>query len=305
MLLLSENRSVAMGSMHIADIAPILALVFLVILEVGWCFLSGYKFAGFSLALSAVVMMGAISFVYARTGRSRAFAQMAYFAALWIAFTVLGSIFTYLMASLRFPLLDDYFVKSDAAIGFNWLRWYRFLAEYQFVNFILGIAYGSPVLQLVVSIFYFSHTGQRERNTELWWIALISLVLTGVLSGIFPALGAFQYFKEDLSRAIHLPHLLALRDGSVKIFSLQEMQGIITFPSYHTVIAILFPYAYRGKGVLFFLFSMLNILMLLSTPTFGGHYLLDMVSGAVVAGLAIYFVRRVPNVLKLGAKVIQ
>lgn len=294
-----EKLPSATTSLQIAGIAPILALIFLGTVDVGLSCLAGYRFTGFSASLIATALMAAISYAYGRTGRSKVISEMAYYAALWIAYTAIGVIFTYLMASLRLPLLDDSFAKFDAAIGFKWLSWHRFLAEYQFVNLVLGIAYRSLILQIAVSVIYFSHIRQRERNAELWWTALIALLLTGVLSGIFPALGALQYFNEDLTKASHLPHLLALRNGSMTVFPLQEMQGIIAFPSYHTVLAILFTYAYRGKGVLFLLISLLNVLMLLSTPTFGGHYLVDMICGALVAGLAIYFVRCGPKMFKL------
>ena len=217
---------------------------------------------------------------------------MAYYAAMWIAFTVLGSIFTYLMARSRLPLFDDQFAGFDAAIGFDWLRWHGFLADFRAVNMVLNIAYASPLLQIAASVIYFSHIGQRERNAELLRIALVSLLFTGLVSAIFPALGAFHHFQADLPRATHLPHLLALRDGSMNVFSLPQMKGIIAFPSFHTVMAIMFTYAFRGKGAWFLLIGLLNILMLLSTPTFGGHYLVDMLSGALTAGLAIYLVRR-------------
>lgn len=286
-------------SLPIAGIAPVLALIFLGTLDVGLSYFAGYEFTGFASSLVVTAVMAGISYVYGRTGRSRAIAEMAYYAALWIAFTMLGVIFTYLMASPRLPLFDGIFARLDSAIGFEWLRWYGFLAEFRFVNLVLGFAYSSLILQIAGSIIYFSHIGQREKNSELWWSALISLVFTGALSAIFPALGAFHYYNVEIAKAIHLPHLLALRDGSMTIFSLHGMQGIIAFPSYHTVMAILFAYAYRGKGVWFLLIGLLNILMLLSTPTFGGHYLVDMVAGALVAGLAIYVVRHGPRTFKL------
>jgi len=288
------NEQVAgdIGPRQAAGIAPAWILLFLGILDLGLSWLAGYAFTEFSSVLAIIAGMAGISYGYGRSGRSRAIADMGYYAAMWIAFTVLGVIFTYLMAGSRLPLFDEHFARFDAAIGFDWPRWHRFLASVPYVNTLLNMAYSSLLLQIVLSVMYFSHIGQSRRNAELLWNAFISLLLTGVLSAIFPALGAFHYFQTDLPQAVHLPHLFALRDGSVRVFPLNQMQGIIAFPSFHTVMAILFTYAFRGRGVWFLLIGLLNILMLLSTPTFGGHYLADMVSGAMVAGLAIYLVRR-------------
>jgi membrane-associated phospholipid phosphatase len=152
-------------------------------------------------------------------------------------------------------------------------------------------AYASGLIQIFVSVIYFSHAGQSERNKELWWASNISLTLTAFFSGIFPALGAFHYYNTELTYAQHLPDLLALRNGSVTTFMLGEMQGIISMPSYHTIMAIISIYTFRGIGVWFPFICLLNILMLISIPTHGGHYLVDMIAGAVVAGAAIYFVR--------------
>jgi membrane-associated phospholipid phosphatase len=288
------NEQVAdeIGPRQAAEIAPAWILLSLGILDLGLSWLAGYAYTEFSSALAIIAIMAGISYGYGHSGRSRAIADMGYYAAMWIAFTVLGVIFTYLMATSRLPLFDDQFARFDAAIGFDWLRWYDFLASVPYVNTLLSMAYSSLLLQIVLSVMYFSHIGQSRRNAELLWNAFISLLLTGVLSAIFPALGAFHHFQTDLPQAVHLPHLLALRDGSMSVFPLKQMQGIIAFPSFHTVMAILFTYAFRGRGVWFLVIGLLNILMMLSTPTFGGHYLADMVAGAVIAGLAIQLVRR-------------
>jgi membrane-associated phospholipid phosphatase len=300
MLSHSEDRLLAgITSFQAIKISPVSALVLLAILDGALCWLAGYEFTGFLPSLVVITTMAGISYAYGRSGRSRALSEMAYYAALWLGFTTLGLIFTYLMASPRFPLYDEYFAALDAAIGFEWPRWHAFLANFSFVNLVLGLAYSSAMMQIVGSIIYFSHIGHGERNAELWWTALVSLLITAVLSAFFPALGAFQHFNTDLTKAIYLPHLLAIRDGSMTVFPLQETKGIIAFPSYHTVMAILFSYAFRGKGRMFWLVGLLNILMLLSTPTFGGHYLVDMLSGAAVAGLAIYLVRRGPRLFTL------
>lgn len=288
----NERAAGDVGPLQIAEIAPVWILVFLGALDLGLSYLARYAFTGFSFVLAPIALMAGISYAYRRNGRSRTIADMGYYGAMWISFTALGAIFTYLMARPGLPLLDDQFARFDAAIGFDWLRWHRFLAGFHSINLMLEIAYSSLLLQIMVSVIYFSHVGQSERNADLLWSAFIALLFTAVLSSVFPALGAFQHFHMDLPRATHLPHLLALRDGSMSVFPLYQMQGIIAFPSFHTVMAILFIYAFRGKGWWFLLIGLLNILMLLSTPTFGGHYFADMVSGALIAGLAIYLVSR-------------
>jgi hypothetical protein len=264
-------------------------------LELGWLHHAGYAFSGWTLTCAGLALLTAISVAYGVGGRSTSISGMAFYGATWVIFSVVGLVFTYLMATLQFPLLDENFVRIDAMLGFHWMTWHRWLQSYPLANQILYFAYFSGMLQVVFSIIYFSHVGKMERNDELLWAALISLSIVAIISGIFPALGAFHQFGIDLELGVHLAHLLALRDGSATTFALPTMQGIITFPSYHTVLAILLMHAFRGQRYWFAAVAALNSLMLLSTPTFGGHYLVDMLAGALVAALAIDVVRRMPD----------
>ncbi len=65
---------------------------------------------------------------------------------------------------------------------------------------------------------------------------------------------------------------------------------MITFPSYHSVMAVLLAYAARGT-FLSFLSLVLNALMLVSVPTEGGHYLTDAIAGIAIAVSSILLVR--------------
>jgi membrane-associated phospholipid phosphatase len=51
--------------------------------------------------------------------------------------------------------------------------------------------------------------------------------------------------------------------------------------------AVLLTYGFRGTGLIGRLIAVLNALMLLSLPSIGGHYLIDMIAGAVLALVAI------------------
>ena len=58
---------------------------------------------------------------------------------------------------------------------------------------------------------------------------------------------------------------------------------VLATPSYHTVLAVLFTYAFRGTGLLGCGIAALNVAMLISIPSIGGHYLVDVLAGAPLA----------------------
>ena len=64
-------------------------------------------------------------------------------------------------------------------------------------------------------------------------------------------------------------------------------------PSYHTVMAVLFTYAFRRTGVIGYGIATLNLVMLFSIPPIGGHYLVDVFAGGALA-LGAIAVQRAP-----------
>lgn len=264
------------------------ALALLAMLAGAWSVHAGLRFSPTWLTLFAVPV-AAVALLCDRAGRAKAWADGAYSLALWLVMLQVLNVLSFLAATLGGPLYDDQLEKIDAALGFSWRAWHDFVAAGPMFNAVLAVAYYSGLLQVLASLIYFAAIRQRAGNQELWWTALIGMLLTVATSALVPAIGAFAHFQADLARADHLTTLLALRDGSVTHFS--ETKGIVTLPSYHTTQAILLMYVHRAQPRVLPSVVLLNLLMLLSTPTFGGHYLVDMIAGAGVAAAAILAVR--------------
>ena len=61
-----------------------------------------------------------------------------------------------------------------------------------------------------------------------------------------------------------------------------ETDGIVFFPSYHTILAVLFANMARGRRW-FLPILLLNLLMIASVMSEGSHYGVDMLSGLALA----------------------
>jgi hypothetical protein len=152
------------------------------------------------------------------------------------------------------------------------------------------LAYASLLPQMALSALFFAATGRTARSGELLMLAALTLVPTMVISTLCPALGPFG--TKGGENAAFLPDLLALRAGGPWHFELQAMQGIITMPSYHVVLAVLFIHAFRRTGPIGWAVAGLNALMLPAIPPIGGHYFADMPVGGAIAVLGILSWRR-------------
>jgi hypothetical protein len=280
----------AQQSINAKKLAPFIFLLFLAGVDAVMAALLQIRFIGFALNLSVVALLLGVSVFYGSIRKNRRLNEISYHAALWGLIVSVTAPLTYVFAALNFKLYDDEFVVLDSILGFDWLSYYQFFTSGKIIAFVLMVAYYSMVPQILFAVLYFSHSREYARNDELFWTASISLGITSVLSGILPAAGALYYYRIGLDHAVHLHDFFALRDRTVTTFVLSHMEGIVTFPSFHTACAILLMYVYRGTRI-FFPVVWLNMLLLLSTPIFGGHYLVDMVGGGVVALLSICAVR--------------
>ena len=158
----------------------------------------------------------------------------------------------------------------------------------------LRIAYDSGMPQLVFVVVFLGCSGRPARLDEFMRLFIAATLLTILVSGPFPASGPWKYYSVPAHVDVSaLSHFEPLRDGSVRHIPLGDMQGLISIPSLHTAMAILFIYALRGCGLLFPLFAALNIGMIASTPIEGGHYFVDVLAGAALAvGLIVLSRRR-------------
>lgn len=272
-------------------LAPIAMLIVAAIIQLIWTSTHGYRFDGFLTSFLGTALLLAVALAYGVSGRSIALSNMAYFAALWIAFSIIGAIATYNFAALNYPLLDADFDTMDKALGFDWLSFYQFVEGEAWLSTILKIAYDSLLPQIAILVLYLSSLGKHNQSYELWWSAVIALTATALLSGLFPAAGTFAHYGVGIDRAVHLVHFHQLREGAHIVYAIPQMQGIITFPSYHVVLAILLTNAFSNTK-LFLVAGAFNIVMLIATPIYGGHYLVDMIAGAVIAVASLWCVRR-------------
>ncbi|WP_334189104.1 phosphatase PAP2 family protein [Noviherbaspirillum sp.] len=263
-------------------IAVTCGIALLGMVDLIWAHYIDLAFHGLSSILGSMLLLALIGVFYDLSGRSKRLSDMGYYAALWTGFSATAVIFTYLTASLNFPLHDALFADLDAKMGFDWVALYLAVEGYPRFSALLGWAYDSMYVQLFVSMLYFAHKQWTRKNDELLLIAFISLVVTSIFSGVFPAVCAWHYFDLGIERSVHLSHLLSLRNGTAASFSIDQMQGIVTLPSYHTVIALLLIYVYRDQKWSFLLILALNVLMLLSVPFRGGHYLVDMIAAGIL-----------------------
>jgi membrane-associated phospholipid phosphatase len=243
-----------------------------------------------------VIVVGAallgIAIGYRRFGMSPRLAALAEWTLLWISFSVSGALLTYLAAAHDGPLYDSSLAALDADLGFDWRAWFNLISAHPILRLPLSIAYRSLSFQICVSVLWLWLLRWEHRNAELLTNVTVGLLLTTAVFCLFPTLGPCVGMPE--CQDAYLQDLLGLRSGSLPSIDVMVLKGVIAFPSYHAVLAVLFTYAHR-RSVSFFPVAVINLLMLISIPSEGGHYLVDVAGGLVIGGLTILATRVLPS----------
>jgi hypothetical protein len=199
---------------------------------------------------------------------------------------------TYIAAAIAagFPLIDDTLARLDIVLfGFDWDAAARWVAARPAFEWALSIAYSSLPVQAMMLLVIGSLLRPGERNSEFIWIVIFSLSITISISIFTPALG-----KVGQVGTGYLEILEEIRSGTWRVFTYERAEGIVTFPSFHTTLAVVFTYiAARLHRCALAVFAPFNALMLVSIPPIGGHYVIDLCGGTAVAVFSIFMVRLV------------
>jgi hypothetical protein len=261
---------------------PAVAIVAMLAITAVWTPLARMTWQGPGLVsiLLAITALLAMS-VYAWLRNMPKLAETALFVFFYLLFPTVGVRLSFLLTTLDRPLIDGLLLAGDRALGFDWRAYAAFVASHPIYHALTFAAYMSPIWQALACTVIFSYTRPGIRNYETLFILTFALIMTLAVYAIAPALGPLSLFGEEtqssqILRQIRAGHLTGL-----------AYTGIVSFPSYHTVMAVVFTYANRGIRGSFHAFVILNILMLLGIPYYGDHYLVDMIGGILTASLAI------------------
>jgi hypothetical protein len=207
---------------------------------------------------------------------------------LLIVFMAAAGTLSYLVISTNAPLVDASLAAWDRALGFGWPAFAAWLQHHALLQDALRGAYISGLPQIVFVMLFLGLTARTAQLDTFLRLCIVATLATIALSGPFPAAGTWKHFPGTVPAAqlAWLSHFEALRDGSLRDIPLREMQGLISIPSLHAVQAVLLVNAMRGTRLLP-AFVVLDGAMFVSTPVSGGHYFVDVLAGALLAGALV------------------
>lgn len=260
------------------------------------------RFDGFPLNYALGLVFGIPAVVYTYRRFDPRVSALCDTLALLAIFIQLAGMASYLAAifGAGADFWDDRLLATDRGLGFDWLAYLKLMAAHPAWARILNLAYVSILWQALVLVAVLGFTGRYRRLQTFTLAFQIGSLACIASSALMPALGAYAYLGISMAKDhpgivlatmdTYVATLMQLR-GATPHLSTGVIEGIVTFPSMHMTLAVLFAWGFWGVPWLRWGALALNGLMVFSIPLSGSHYLVDIAGGALVAVVALAVAR--------------
>jgi membrane-associated phospholipid phosphatase len=206
-----------------------------------------------------------------------------------VLFTNAVSILSYILTGiLPLPRWDRALATADRALGLNWLDMCQWFVRHPAIEAFAHTVYmslGPEMLFLFFTLEAFGHHKQA-RAFLLWYI--VSVIAALGIGILIPAGGPVVYYHLPVpSGTVYISQMADLRNGTLRTINPFDSEGLVVFPSFHTVLAVLCACAASPLRLLKYPLLVLNLLIILSSPFEGGHYFIDIFAGIILAALTV------------------
>lgn len=209
-----------------------------------------------------------------------------------LAFAAVAAPLSYLAASSNLPLVDSLFDACDRAMGFDWRGLLGWMNANPSLHWFFKLSYASFTIQATTTVLALAFTANHLQIRRFVLAFILTTIITIAISALLPAQGVWGHYGLTLAdhpaivpstRELHLQIFNGLRDGSFRTLTATGSEGIITFPSLHAAIGVIFILALWPVAVLRWISLAVNLLMIAATPIDGGHYFIDVIAGTINA----------------------
>lgn len=200
--------------------------------------------------------------------------------AIYVAYSTSFIVLIYALGTSRWALADPGLMWFDRLMGIDVQRIADATAARPWLKLTMLLIYFSAIPQTLFLIVWqgFRHD---TRLSLFLYRYMVSGLITSACFFVVPALGAAGT-EPAAWNAGAMHDLLALKSGELTTIVCSDTYGIVTFPSFHTIWAVLLMLAMPNRFIV-----VLNSLMVVSTVTCGGHYLIDVLGGLLVCAFVV------------------
>ena len=269
----------------------------LIAVDLVWGFAGGFAvdapaYARIALLSFALVAGGVF---YATRRKEPRLAAMLFGAGFLCAFSAAASLLNYFLLTFHGPRIDAALAGADLWLGFDWMRMMTVMADHPRLNSILFYVYNSVLPQIALMVVLLGWLGNADKIYRFCIAVAVSALTCIAIWSVAPSFGAISVYPAQAFSHMTLAldshyaaALLRMLEHGPGLITPTDTKGLIGFPSYHAVLALLVIWYARAVPRLFWPFMALNILVLVATPIQGGHHLVDVLAAMPVTAFALW-----------------
>jgi membrane-associated phospholipid phosphatase len=201
------------------------------------------------------------------------------------------------------PLVDPQLTAIDAHLHFATVAWVHFVRHIPALRIALALVYAVEPLLLLAALVVLPFMGRADASRRYVLGIVIAAVITAAAFALWPAAGPWTTEGYRATRdQVQVTTYLALLKSHAPVSLNMEDAGIVAFPSFHTLLAVLSAVALGALRRLRWPAWILAALIILSTLTTGWHYLTDVLGGLLLAAISLAAARALlPETAMAGA----
>jgi len=213
-------------------------------------------------------------------------AELMFVVSLMVFLTNVTSPMQYGAVALGLPYADPWLAATDAVLGIYVPALAAWTFAHPVINMLLKVSYFSLVPQFVLAIMVLAAYRDRERLWEFAFHFHVCIIVTVAALIVCPAVcpSAYYGFQPTIDMSHLIQQIQELHQGTMKVVRFDELEGLVSFPSFHVAGALIVMWAVRRRRWLLVPLVCWNLVLIASTVMTGVHYLID-----VIASVPLFF----------------
>jgi hypothetical protein len=238
----------------------------------------------YRLLLLAALLAGAAFYRWRRLPKAVNLIMMTAWAFL---FGNLHLVPMFIAARCQTPLCDDLLARLDTAFGIELPAVLRVMEAHPGIKQVLDFSYNTLLLLVTLAIMIPPLCDKMRAAKEYAIGVVLAAVFCLPLFATVQAIGpwVFYGYTPATDQDNYMRTFAAIKAQEWYILDLSYRDGLICFPSFHTILAVLAAAALWPVSFLRWPAAVLAVLIVVSTVTTGTHYVADVAAGLLVAGL--------------------
>jgi hypothetical protein len=224
-------------------------------------------------------------------------AAMLMGASFLLTFSTAASVLNYFLLTVAGTRIDGVLAAADRALGFDWGAVMMVMAHHPFINGIFFRAYNLILPEIALVLIALAWSGRAEKAYRFCLAVAVGALIAMAIWTLTPSFGAVSIYVvspavlHQLTLAVSADYgraLVQLLHNGPGHISPADLRGLIAFPSYHGVLAlILIWYAWRLSWLRWPVL-VTNSVVLICTPIQGGHHMVDVLAAFPVTALTLF-----------------